>query len=103
MPISTNFAAPSSANLLVLPNDPKAKLFLAFISSDDPKTKQPWCPDVRATLPLIKATFSAADGEEVALVEVGQRPEYVLAYPLLTILSAHIITIDMERMFQVCG
>ncbi|TVY84001.1 Thioredoxin domain-containing protein [Lachnellula suecica] len=76
MPISQNFQLPQSAQQLPLPNGPNHKFFIVFISSTDPATKLSWCPDVRAALPHINAAFSAVDGPEVALVEVGQRPEY---------------------------
>ena len=87
MPISNNFTEPNSANLLALPNDPKSQFFIAFLSSADPTTKQAWCPDVRVALPHINAKFSPVDGPEVALVEVGQRPEYVSLYSELTTLG----------------
>jgi len=77
MPISKNLVVPASANLLEFPNDPNATFFIAFISSEDPITKQPWCPGVRAVLPVLNSIFSSSDTPEVALVEVGQRPEYV--------------------------
>lgn len=77
MPVLNNFTAPSSATQLSLPQDLKNKFFIAFISSLDTATKQPWCPDVRRALPHINAAFSSSDGSAVALVEVGQRPEYV--------------------------
>jgi len=80
MPLSTTFTLPSSPSALILPEDNKASLFLCFISSNDPVTNQSWCPDVRAALPHIHAAF-AGDGLEGALVEVGQRPEYVLYSP----------------------
>ncbi|KAJ5152917.1 uncharacterized protein N7482_009395 [Penicillium canariense] len=75
MPIIRNFTLPGSAQLLELPAAPSAKLFLAFVSGDDPITKQAWCPDVRAALPHIDAAFTAADAPTVAIVPVGQKPE----------------------------
>jgi len=74
MPISTTFKLPNSPSLLDLPEDSKSTFFLTFISSNDPATKQSWCPDVRAALPHIHAAF-AGDEVKGALVEVGQRPE----------------------------
>lgn len=76
MPVTPNATVPESAKLLELSNEPKAKLFLCFISSIDPVSKLSWCPDVRAALPVIEKAFPAG-GLEVALVEVGMRPEYV--------------------------
>ncbi|KAI0472673.1 hypothetical protein GGR56DRAFT_676749 [Xylariaceae sp. FL0804] len=52
------------------------KLFLAFVSSDDPRTGQSWCPDVRAALPYLEAAFEAEDKPTLLIVEVGQRPEW---------------------------
>ena len=74
MPIIRDFAPPANARLLDLPAQ-TLKFFIAFVSSDDPVTKQPWCPDVRAALPHIEAAFSAADAPTVAIVPVGQKPE----------------------------
>ncbi|KAJ9489853.1 hypothetical protein VN97_g3388 [Penicillium thymicola] len=75
MPITKHFTLPSSAKELTL--SPDSKLFLAFISSPDPITKQPWCPDVRDALPHINNAFSGDDAPELAIVEVGQKPEWI--------------------------
>jgi len=64
-----------------VPEGPAAKLFVCFISSTDPATKQPWCPDVRAALPRLDAAFSSEDAPKLAYVHVGQKPECV-ASPL---------------------
>lgn len=77
MPVIKNFTLPGSAKHLQVPEAPTAKLFLAFISGDDPITKQPWCPDVRAALPHIDAAFTAADAPTVGFVSVGEKAEYV--------------------------
>ncbi|KGO72294.1 hypothetical protein PITC_050940 [Penicillium italicum] len=74
MPIAQNFTLPSSAKELALSSD--SKLFIAFISSSDPITKQPWCPDVRDALPHISKAFSGDDAPELAMIEVGQKPEW---------------------------
>lgn len=73
MPFVSDFTLPESANRL--PLDSNTALFVAFISSNDPVTKQPWCPDVRAALPRLHAAFSGADAPKLAVVEVGQKPE----------------------------
>lgn len=73
MPITKNLALPSSAKELALTS--ASKLFIAFISSPDPITKQPWCPDVRDALPHINKAFAGDDAPELAIVEVGQKPE----------------------------
>ena len=75
MPVSKDFTLPTLAKLLALPKEPESKFFIAFISSADPTTKQPWCPDVRVALPRINALFSANDSPKIELIEVGQRPE----------------------------
>ncbi|KAH8890214.1 hypothetical protein GQ53DRAFT_766280 [Thozetella sp. PMI_491] len=76
MPISTDFALPDAAKRLELPGDANSKLFVCFIASTDPVTKQAWCPDVRVALPVLKTTFSGSNAPELALIEVGQRPEW---------------------------
>ncbi|CAI7611924.1 unnamed protein product [Penicillium glandicola] len=74
MPIIKNFTLPSSAKKLALSGD--SKLFIAFISSPDPITKQPWCPDVRAALPYINEAFAGDDTPELAIIEIGKKPEW---------------------------
>ena len=74
MPILKDFSLPASSDALQVPGN-NGNLFVAFITSDDPDTKQSWCPDVRAALPAIKAAFTADDSPAVAFVEVGQKPE----------------------------
>ncbi|KAJ5807457.1 hypothetical protein N7447_010913 [Penicillium robsamsonii] len=74
MPITKNFTLPSSVKELAL--SPASKLFIAFISGPDPITKQPWCPDVRDALPHINEAFSGDDAPELAMIEVGQKPEW---------------------------
>ncbi|CAG8226625.1 unnamed protein product [Penicillium nalgiovense] len=74
MPITKNLTLPSSAKELALTS--ASKLFIAFISSPDPITKQPWCPDVRDAMPHINKTFAADDAPELAIIEVGQKPEW---------------------------
>ncbi|OKL55428.1 hypothetical protein UA08_09309 [Talaromyces atroroseus] len=76
MPISTNFKLPSSVNALDLPTETNAAVFIAFLASTDPTTGRPWCPDVVAALPHLRAAFSDSTGPEVAFVEVGLRPEW---------------------------
>ncbi|RDW59161.1 hypothetical protein BP5796_12085 [Coleophoma crateriformis] len=76
MPIVTDFTIAASAKQLVLPDEPDARFFIAFLSSTDPTTLQSWCPDVRAALPHIHAAFSASNTPDLAIVEVGQRPEW---------------------------
>ncbi|KAJ5199642.1 hypothetical protein N7472_004846 [Penicillium cf. griseofulvum] len=74
MPIIKNFTLPSSVKELAL--SPASKLFIAFISGPDPISKQPWCPDVRDALPHINEAFTGDDAPELALIEVGQKPEW---------------------------
>lgn len=75
MPFIPSFSLPQSPTQLALPPDSAAKLFLVFISSQDPATNQPWCPDVRAAMPSIEAAFSGENAPGVGVVEVGQKPE----------------------------
>ncbi|KAI0124187.1 thioredoxin domain-containing protein C21C3.12c [Xylariales sp. AK1849] len=46
-----------------------------FIVDDDKKTGQPWCPDVRAALPVLKKVFDKSE-EEVLVVSVGSRDQW---------------------------
>jgi hypothetical protein len=78
MPIRDKLRIPHSAQDLPLGNDPTEKLFVCFISSTDPSTNLPWCPDVRAALPRLNKAFSSEHAPRLALVHVGQKPEYVL-------------------------
>lgn len=96
MPVTQDFKLPSSPKSLDLPEKAGQKLFLAFIASKDPVTKQSWCPDVRAALPVIEAKFSG-DEFEVRFVEVGQRPEYVASRFLLDCGKAHSLYIKLTK------
>jgi hypothetical protein len=80
MPIEYHFPIPSSAQDLPVPTGPASKLFVCFISSTDPATNLPWCPDVRAALPRLEKTFSSHDAAQLAYVHVGQKPEYVAVF-----------------------
>ncbi|CAG9984459.1 unnamed protein product [Clonostachys byssicola] len=74
MPILKSFSLPDSESALPVVQD--KPLFVVFLSPDDPETKQPWCSDVRAALPLLNQTFSGPSSPEAAYIEVGPRPEY---------------------------
>ncbi|CAG8037383.1 unnamed protein product [Penicillium salamii] len=74
MTILKFFTLPTSAKELLV--GPGSKFFIAFISGSDPITKQAWCPDVRAAMPSINAAFAGDDTPELAIVEVGQKPEW---------------------------
>ncbi|CRG89212.1 hypothetical protein PISL3812_06248 [Talaromyces islandicus] len=76
MPIITDFPLPPSQDDLALPADSNSPFFIAFLASRDPTTGEPWCPDVRASLPHLTAAFSGDNTPQVAFVEVGQRPEW---------------------------
>ncbi|KAI1327459.1 hypothetical protein F5Y16DRAFT_372073 [Xylariaceae sp. FL0255] len=76
MPIIQNFTLPETPEAFAKVQNITTPFFITFIASKDPATNQPWCPDVRAALPVIKATFSADDAPGLAIVEVGQRNEY---------------------------
>lgn len=111
MTILKSFPLPSSPSALQIPNEkekdsPPSNFFIAFLASKDPLTNQPWCPDVRAALPILEATFqepTTSQGEEegkkegekstttppvVAFIEVGQKTEYVFSFFLLFFLSS---------------
>lgn len=122
MTILKSFPLPSSPSALQIPNEkekdspPSNFFFIAFLASKDPLTNQPWCPDVRAALPILEATFQepttsqGAEGEEegkkegskksttpppvVAFIEVGQKTEYVFSFffPLLFLLSSFLFS-----------
>ncbi|TEA17699.1 Thioredoxin domain-containing protein [Colletotrichum sidae] len=74
MPIATSFTLPESAADLAVPEG--SAFFITFTTSNLPETGESWCPDVRAALPHLNATFSADGAPEMAFVEVGQRPEW---------------------------
>lgn len=107
MTILKSFPLPSSPSALQIPNEkekdsPPSNFFIAFLASKDPLTNEPWCPDVRAALPILEATFqetTTSQGEEegekeegkksttppspvVAFIEVGQKTEYVFSFLL---------------------
>ena len=82
MPVLQYFDTPASAKSLELPHDSKAKFFVVFISSTDAATKQSWCPDVRRILPHVVAAFTSNDAPELAVIHVGQRPQYVVSLSL---------------------
>lgn len=122
MTILKSFPLPSSPSALQIPDEkekdspPSNFFFIAFLASKDPLTNQPWCPDVRAALPILEATFqepTTSQGEEgkkegskksttpppvVAFIEVGQKTEYVFSssfsfssfFPLLSSSFSHI-------------
>ena len=74
MTILSDFELPTCAAALHIPGEATYELFLAFIASSDPTTGRPWCPDVRAALPPLKAAFAPRSSPKVAFVEVGQKP-----------------------------
>ncbi|KAI0198231.1 hypothetical protein F4808DRAFT_463070 [Astrocystis sublimbata] len=79
MPILDDFKLAESPEAFCQLQHVPSPFFLAFIASDDPVTHEPWCPDVRACLPIIKATFSPDDAPKAALIPVGQKTEYKAA------------------------
>ncbi|EEB05474.1 DUF953 family protein [Schizosaccharomyces japonicus yFS275] len=51
---------------------PKGKtLYVAYLASIDPRTKQPWCPTVRAALPSFNSTFNNSNKLDLVHVYVG--------------------------------
>ena len=71
MTITDNFSLPSSPSALSAHADGKPT-FIGFIAAKDPTTDQPWCPDVRAALPVLEKVFSGADGRDVSYVSVAR-------------------------------
>ncbi|KXT16145.1 hypothetical protein AC579_5089 [Pseudocercospora musae] len=53
----TYFDGQDIGGMQTLPIPQDGALYLVFISSNDPHTKQPWCPDVRLALPSLETTF----------------------------------------------
>ncbi|KAK6498491.1 hypothetical protein TWF481_011082 [Arthrobotrys musiformis] len=52
-------------------------LYIFFTASADPATSAPWCPDVRAAIPVVTSTFQEAAQElSVVTVEVGDKPSW---------------------------
>lgn len=73
MPIVDDFKVPNSAQELDVTEG--SDLFVLYLSSTDPTTKEPWCSDVRNALPLLNKLFSTESSPAVHYVYVGQRPE----------------------------
>ncbi|KAF1938026.1 hypothetical protein EJ02DRAFT_38315 [Clathrospora elynae] len=76
MAIIDNFEVPHSAQELPFPAQPNASFFILFLSSIDPVTKQPWCSDVRDTLPILNKMFSGSSSPTVHYAYVGSRAQY---------------------------
>lgn len=49
-------------------------LYVFFIVDDDEVTGKPWCPDVRAAIPVVENFFGTRP-EEVLVVSAGSRAE----------------------------
>ncbi|KAK9415215.1 hypothetical protein SUNI508_02063 [Seiridium unicorne] len=49
--------------------------YVFFICDNDASTGKPWCPDVRAAIPIVQKYFEKRS-EEILVVSVGQRPEW---------------------------
>jgi hypothetical protein len=90
MPIQDHFHVPLSVQELPIANELASKLFVCFISSTDPSTKQPWCPDVRAALPQLEKAFSSQDAPKLAYVHVGQKAECVFFSLTASFARAHL-------------
>ncbi|KAF3934441.1 hypothetical protein ABW19_dt0200184 [Dactylella cylindrospora] len=64
-------------------------IFVLFIASNDPATGQPWCPDVRAALPVIERVFEEDDEEKLwYVVEVGVKEVWKQPLPVNEIKKA---------------
>ena len=75
MTIIDNFEVPKSPQELLFPAEANPTFFILFLSSTDPVTKQPWCSDVRASLPLLNKIFSDPSSPAVRYAYVGSRAE----------------------------
>ncbi|WBW72208.1 thioredoxin family protein, peroxidase [Schizosaccharomyces osmophilus] len=51
-------------------------LFVAYLASVDPRTKQPWCPTVRAALPAFNNIFNSSKTLNLVHVYVGNMPQW---------------------------
>ncbi|KAI1848694.1 hypothetical protein JX265_005679 [Neoarthrinium moseri] len=49
--------------------------YIFFICDNDSSTGKPWCPDVRAAIPVVQKYFEKRP-EEILVVSVGQLPEW---------------------------
>ncbi|KAI8935081.1 hypothetical protein NX059_007676 [Plenodomus lindquistii] len=78
MPLNDTFQLPATPEdlLPLLDNTSPTTLFLLFLAPNDPVTRQPWCSDVRAALPVLNTVFSADASPVVHIVFVGQRAEW---------------------------
>ncbi|KAK0623781.1 hypothetical protein B0T14DRAFT_565103 [Immersiella caudata] len=47
--------------------------YLFFIVDNDAATGQPWCPDVRAALPVVEKYFAQHPNLDISAVSVGSR------------------------------
>ncbi|KAF2648161.1 hypothetical protein K491DRAFT_613322 [Lophiostoma macrostomum CBS 122681] len=77
MPVHHDLKADSPQDLPI-PDTADAKIFVGFIASVDLATGLPWCPDVRAALPVLERVFGG-EGEtqsRLSLVDVGQKAEW---------------------------
>ncbi|KAH6647349.1 hypothetical protein BKA67DRAFT_491617, partial [Truncatella angustata] len=49
--------------------------YIFFIVDNDASTGKPWCPDVRAAIPVVQKYFEKRS-EDILVVSVGSRPEW---------------------------
>ncbi|ETS74403.1 hypothetical protein PFICI_14269 [Pestalotiopsis fici W106-1] len=49
--------------------------YIFFICDNDASTGKPWCPDVRAAIPVVQKYFEKRP-EEILVVSVGQLPQW---------------------------
>ena len=55
--------------------------YLFWIVDNDAATGQPWCPDVRAALPVVENYFAEHPDLSISAVSVGSRAAYVYLVP----------------------
>jgi len=75
MTIIDSFEVPGSPQELQFLAETNATFFILFLASVDPITKQAWCSDVRASLPLLNRIFSDSSSPVVHYAYVGSRAE----------------------------
>ncbi|KAK6329907.1 hypothetical protein TWF718_003334 [Orbilia javanica] len=73
-PTSLPLADPTTSLQTHLESLSPSPLYIFFVASPDPITNTPWCPDVRAAIPVFEKVFEE-EGEElvVSKVEVGDK------------------------------
>ncbi|KAF3223650.1 hypothetical protein TWF192_010034 [Orbilia oligospora] len=76
-PTSLSLTDPTTTLQTYLETLSQRPLYIFFIASSDPVTNTPWCPDVRAAIPVFNRVFEEVEEELlVVTVEVGGKDEW---------------------------